>query len=774
MQVERLARLLARVFKVPYCLISGFSATHQRVLFGLGLAPGHEVACADSLCHRPFVTGEALLISDAREHPDYAGNVFVTGEFGLRFYAGIPLETGSGRRLGVLCLIDTVPRPDFQPEHLQVLHDVAQLIAQDLDLRGRREALMVERELFVRGPTAALVWEVRDDFRAAYFSDNLWRVIGEPQVQRLADGTPFDDLIHPADRTEFRHALRSHVFTALDELEISYRITVPGGGVRWVRQASRVNRGAAAGGRVFIHAYLTDETRQKRLESTVAAVKDRLLLAIQSARLGTWDLDMQSMERVLSARSAEIIGFPLEEIDLHQDFWVDRVHPFDRAALLDLSRPDSVRGADGTTTLEYRVRHRQGHYVWVQSYAKVVESDVSGRPLRVVGTLKDITDRKREEIQRNRQRQLLDVLNQAQAGFLLTRDMHDACEGVFEPLLRLTESKFGFIGIMRRDEAGRPYLLVPTISNIGWDDASRALHERHRDRREGLRFHNLDNLFGHVVTADTVVCTNDPSSHPASRGFPAGHPRLTSFLGLPIRFNGQVMGMICLGNRPEGYDQDLVDLLEPLVTTLGALVHARDLDVARQRAEDELQRRATTDALTGLANRRAFIEAATAAMARAERSGESLSLAIVDLDHFKRVNDSHGHGVGDEVLRRFAVVAQAAVREVDLVARLGGEEFGVLLLGGGPPDAAMPMHRMRRAMAASEIEHAGGQLRVTLSAGLATWAGPGMDLDTWLAAADRALYAAKAGGRNAVWIDGQPPVPAPEVVGDEAGALVGA
>lgn len=765
-QIERLTQLLARVFKVPYCLISSFSATHQLVLAGCGLPSGTQTPRSDSICLGSFQSGEPLLVADAREDARLATNIFVTGDFGLRFYGGVPLRTSAGEILGVMCLIDTVPRPDFSAEHLQVLQDVAGVVAHDLEMRSRREALLAERTLFAQGPTAAVVWEAVDDFRLVYRSDNLGQVVGNAQVALLEEGKHFDELIHPSDRQDFRTAMRSHLITGLQELEISYRMRQPDGSVRWVRQATRVaTRGE--GRPMHIHAYLTDETRQKRLESSVAAAKDRLFLAIQSARLGTWDLDLMTMERMLSARSAEIIGFPLEEIDVHQDFWLDRVHPYDRAALSAMSNNEGARNADGTLVLEYRIRHREGHYVWVQSYAKVVESDAKGRARRVVGTLKDITDRKREESHRNRQRLLLDVLNQAQAGFLLTRDMHDACEGVFDPLLKLTDSKFGFIGIMRTEESGRPYLLVPTISNISWDAGSEAVYGRHRDREEGLRFYDLDNLFGHVVTADTTVCTNDPSSHPASRGFPPGHPRLTSFLGLPIRFNGRVMGMIGLGNRPDGYDDDLVALLEPLVNTLGALVHARDLDLARQRAEAELQRRATTDALTGLANRRAFIDAATAAMARAERSKQPLTLAVVDLDHFKRVNDTHGHNAGDEVLRRFAVVAQAAVRDVDLVARLGGEEFAVLLHDSALSDAAVPLQRLRRALEATEVSYPGGRVRVTMSAGMARWSGEGADINEWLAAADRALYAAKEAGRNAVWLDGTPPTPAPDTVGSD-------
>ena len=161
-----------------------------------------------------------------------------------------------------------------------------------------------------------------------------------------------------------------------------------------------------------------------------------------------------------------------------------------------------------------------------------------------------------------------------------------------------------------------------------------------------------------------------------------------------------------------------------------------------------LERQAHQDPLTGLPNRRAFEERAVAEVARMQ-GGAALSLAVLDIDHFKRVNDERSHAVGDAVLRRFAQVAGEACRPGDFIARHGGEEF-VLLLPGLPLEAALALcERLRAAVQASDLIEVAQGLPVTVSIGVVEGQGRG-DLDALMQAADAALYRAKNAGRNRV------------------------
>jgi diguanylate cyclase (GGDEF)-like protein len=166
-----------------------------------------------------------------------------------------------------------------------------------------------------------------------------------------------------------------------------------------------------------------------------------------------------------------------------------------------------------------------------------------------------------------------------------------------------------------------------------------------------------------------------------------------------------------------------------------------------------VERQALVDGLTGIANRRHCEDALTAEIARAERLGTTLTLVLADLDDFKAVNDRHGHAVGDEVLRRFAVALRATVRDSDLAGRWGGEEFLLLLPGADSVGGAQLADRVREAFANEEFDGAYGEIfGVTCSFGLAQHR-PGNGQRELFAAADRALYQAKRAGKNRVELE---------------------
>jgi diguanylate cyclase (GGDEF)-like protein len=163
-----------------------------------------------------------------------------------------------------------------------------------------------------------------------------------------------------------------------------------------------------------------------------------------------------------------------------------------------------------------------------------------------------------------------------------------------------------------------------------------------------------------------------------------------------------------------------------------------------------LQRRATTDALTGLANRRHLVAAIDTVVRRARRSGRALSLAILDIDHFKRINDTHGHPGGDAVLREIAAVLRETTRAGDLLGRIGGEEFAVLMPETDTAQAERACERLRAAVAGRTVSLGGSvATRVTVSTGVALLSASEAG-DQFMCRADKALYEAKAGGRNQV------------------------
>lgn len=170
------------------------------------------------------------------------------------------------------------------------------------------------------------------------------------------------------------------------------------------------------------------------------------------------------------------------------------------------------------------------------------------------------------------------------------------------------------------------------------------------------------------------------------------------------------------------------------------------------RMQKQFRRMAETDALTGAANRRAFMHYLEAQLDKARRSDEPVCVVMVDLDHFKRTNDNYGHAKGDEVLVQTVRTVQACLRERDMLGRLGGEEFAVVLPGARREPARDAAERIRKAIEALVIaDGQGGRIPVTASLGIAATTPDRLDTaDSLLQSADEALYAAKAGGRNRV------------------------
>lgn len=177
----------------------------------------------------------------------------------------------------------------------------------------------------------------------------------------------------------------------------------------------------------------------------------------------------------------------------------------------------------------------------------------------------------------------------------------------------------------------------------------------------------------------------------------------------------------------------------------------RDITQSRESIES-LLRAANSDELTGVSNRRAFYEAADLELARYARKPRPIALLLIDIDHFKQVNDTYGHLIGDEVIRNLAVVLRRSVRAIDVVARLGGEEFAVMLPSTETDMAAVVGERIRRNVAAERIAGGGKEISYTISVGVALVQPAMSGTSELIAAADAALYDAKRRGRNQVCV----------------------
>ncbi|MFC4260932.1 EAL domain-containing protein [Marinobacter lacisalsi] len=338
--------------------------------------------------------------------------------------------------------------------------------------------------------------------------------------------------------------------------------------------------------------------------------------------------------------------------------------------------------------------------------------------------------------------QLTRAIYRAQNVFLTHEDESAAFELMLNDLLALTDSQFGFIGEVLHHPDNTPYLKIGAITNIAWSPETEGLYQQ--VKRRGMIFENSSNLIGASLATGQLVIANHFDSDPRRGGLPEGHPAIKAYQGIPIHSGDQLIGLVGLGNRVEGYSEELALALEPLLQTVGQLIERKRLYKERLDHKKSLEKAANYDSLTGLPNRRRLTELFEQELVEADRRQGRLSVCFIDLDGFKEINDQFGHSVGDMVLKTVAERLKTSMREHDLVARLGGDEF-VAILRDVSDDGVY--HRMLETIRQT-IPHSHYHLQLSGSLGITVYPDDQAGPDLLLRHADQAMYAAKEQGRN--------------------------
>ncbi len=694
-----------------------------------------------TLCNEVIKSNAILFLNDASKDKLYKYHPSVAREPNVKSYAGVPIYK-DGKAVGTVCAYSCVANK-INRTALTMLEQHAKIIAMALYSTNLNHQFEIEHSLFTKGPISTVLIEAKPGWPIVFVSDNCFTLLNI-DIPEHKNTFRLDDYIVPEDRVTFKESLSFHRATMLTELETEYRLNMPDNSYKHIRQVSSGDYDAKDN-LTYIRLYLIDETVQKDLENRLRSVKERSSLVLESMDLGTWDFSVKTLDNKVNQRWYDMIGLSVDDNESARNIWRTRVHPLDKN-WVQAEVDELVAGKRESLAQKYRMKHENGQWIWVQVYGKVVEWDDDGLPTRLVGTQKDVTQAHQAEVKKKKQDALVALMSDAQHVFLKESDLQAACSGIFDAVLELAESEFGFIGEKIDLGDGTPGLKIQAITDISWDDDSRTLYQNYLN--DGLVFDNLDNLFGRVIRTEKEVISNEVRNSPQSKGIPHEHPELYCILGLPIKFDGVVYGMIGFANRVSGYDREIIDYLSPLIENLGLLMKVRGIDKARQQAERELTRLATTDDLTKLPNRRTFMHNLRNHYNLNKRHGNNFCVAIIDIDQFKSINDKYGHDFGDKALIETAEVLRGNKRTVDFIARIGGEEFAMLIVESTKESCYFACERLRKIIESHDFKFDNVNLHITVSIGASVSTNTDSEIKQALKRADLALYEAKNTGRN--------------------------
>ncbi len=434
---------------------------------------------------------------------------------------------------------------------------------------------------------------------------------------------------------------------------------------------------------------ITAEYEAKRAEA-------RWETALEAGRQGVWDRDAKLDTVTYSRMWRRLRGMADdEEVDGRRELWLERLHPEDRFRVESVVEKQET-GEDGYDSFEYRERHRDGHYVWILSRGKPVEWDENGTPTRTIGTDTDITHLKNVEAELAQEKERLQVTLQSIADGVISTNAHGRITFINKAAERMT-------GWMHDDAMGQPIEIVFDSRIEGNEDALTASVDHCLKRGRAYRVSGYSLLKGKK-----------------------SRTRYIRELASPVRMeDGSV---------------------------IGAVMVFRDA-TQRRKLQRELEYSATHDPLTDLANRVAFETALDRSVQKAAATQNQHTLCLLDLDHFKAVNDGAGHSAGDALLQDIAKLLRASCRETDCVARLGGDEFGIILNNCNLKIAKRVTQKIIRKIAALSFDWQGEDFQIGASAGITTIDGTVGAAEIYRNA-DSACYTAKRNGRGCVVVNG--------------------
>ncbi len=382
----------------------------------------------------------------------------------------------------------------------------------------------------------------------------------------------------------------------------------------------------------------------------------------------------------------------------------------------------------------FRIREKDGNYRWIHSYGKTVFADDDGKPILFIGSDSDISDLKttelqlRESIEKEKQRfDEIETIRQIATIISSSLDMEETVGKILKETSRIIPYQTGSVQILQDN-------FLKIIGAEGFDDNCSIC-------RMKFPFPQKGSLSTKALEEKTPFKSDNIELDFPTFTQPSKNRRIKSWIGIPLISHGDILGLLAL----DGYEKNV--FTEHHLELAGTIGHHISIALENAMLHEKAYKMAMEDALTGIGNRHRFQMEGRIMLQGAVRTESELALIILDIDHFKSVNDRFGHATGDKILERVAAICSKEIRSIDLLARYGGEEFVILLPETGEKEALVAAERIRRKL--EKTVHSETGETVTASFGIFSCRSRKEDRINWmLSQADKALYEAKRSGRN--------------------------
>lgn len=436
---------------------------------------------------------------------------------------------------------------------------------------------------------------------------------------------------------------------------------------------------------------LVDVTERRQIEERLRVSEERWKLALEAAGDGVWDWNVQTGEMLFSRRFEQLFGYAANECGNHIEDWTALIHPDDRPQMT-VALQAHLSGETVSYSSVHRVQGKDGSWKWILSRGTIVSRSEDGKPLRMVGTYVDITSRKQIE-------------EELTAVSLFQQAVFDSLSAQIAVLDRHGK-------ILQTNSAWRKY-----ASDIELQDGARSIGRNYLDVLASLVAKNSDTVTAASAGIASVVSGELLQFQLPEPFFTPADKRWFSMKVTPAH-----------------------DAAERIVVSHEDVTNLKAAELASWTL-------ANIDTLTGALGRRHFLHHAEQELARSRRYELPLMVLMLDLDHFKLVNDRYGHAAGDAVLQGYVQTVRGVLRESDLIGRIGGEEFAVLLPNTTFEGGQALAQRIVESVRASPVEVAGERIAYTVSIGAGCLSSE-TSFTALLNLADIALYRAKHSGRD--------------------------